>query len=56
MSYEIYGEGVDEFVVGLYCLKDFPEINLYINVDESKIIEVFLEDEWFNKNFLLSWK
>ena len=38
MSYEIYGDGVDEFVVGLYCLKDFPEINLYINVDESKIL------------------
>jgi len=45
MSDEIYGEGVDDFVVGIYNLKDFPEITLYINTEEGKIIEVFLDEE-----------
>jgi hypothetical protein len=45
MSDEIYGEGVDEFVVGIYTLRDFPQITLYINTEIGKVIEVFLDED-----------
>lgn len=47
MRSEIYGEcdSEEDFVIGIYTLIDFPEITLYINVEEGKIIEVFLDEE-----------
>ena len=44
MSDEIYGEGIEEFVVGVYTLKDFPEITVYINTEIGEIIDVFLDE------------
>lgn len=48
MKSEIYGEefeGEDDTVIGYYTLKDFPEVNLYIDTEEGKIIEVWLDEE-----------
>ncbi|MCM3387203.1 hypothetical protein M3649_03540 [Ureibacillus chungkukjangi] len=48
MKSEVYGdqyEGVDDTVVGYYTLVDFPEINLYIDTEEGKILEVWLSEE-----------
>ena len=44
MSDEIYGEGVEEFVVGVYTLIDFPEITVHINTEIGEIIDVFLDE------------
>lgn len=38
--------GYDEaLVVGLYSLIDFPEIHMYIDVDNDVIIDVWVEEE-----------
>ena len=46
MFSEMYDNETDnDFIVGIYRIKDFPNIILHINIEESKIIEVLLEDE-----------
>lgn len=35
----------DDFVVGIYKLADFPEINMYINMETEKIMEVWVDEE-----------
>lgn len=37
-----YEEVENDTVVGLYSLKDFPEVNMYIDMENNKVIEVFL--------------
>lgn len=46
MHSEVYGESDHEdIVVGLYSIIDFPEINLYIDTENGKILEVWLDEE-----------
>lgn len=46
MHSEVYGESDQEdVVVGLYTIIDFPEINLYIDTENGKILEVWLDEE-----------
>lgn len=42
-GYEVGYPEID--VVGLYCLRDFPEIQIYIDAAEGRILEVWLEDD-----------
>lgn len=35
----------DDRTVGLYTMKDFPEIRLYIDIENDKVLEVWLENE-----------
>ena len=38
--------GYDEvLVVGLYSLIDFPEINMYIDTENGRILEVWLDED-----------
>lgn len=41
LSYEVK----NDFTAGHYTIKDFPEVNLYINTEEGKIIKTWLEQE-----------
>lgn len=43
IPYELPEE--EDFAVGHYTLTDFPNINLYINVETGKFIEVWLDEE-----------
>jgi len=48
MYSEIYGEPESEegdTVVGYYSVIDFPEINMYIDVENNRILEVWLDVE-----------
>lgn len=48
---DCYGEdiGNNEIeVVGLYILKDFPNIRMYIDIDREEIIKVWLENDAYN--------
>lgn len=51
MLNEIQGLDYDEIpeeenkTIGYYTMIDFPEINLYIDVEEGKILEVWLSEE-----------
>lgn len=46
MYSEIYGESEEEDrVIGMYSIADFPEINLYIDTENGKILEAWLEDD-----------
>lgn len=40
-----YGEVEDDFAVGLYSLKSFPDVYMYINTETGKVLEVWLEDD-----------
>ena len=48
MYSEIYDDTVseeDDVVVGLYALKDIPQINMYIDMNRNKVLEVWTEYE-----------
>ena len=45
MSTEFYADdNMDEFVVGIYLIAEFPEVVLYINTETGRIIDVELMD------------
>lgn len=45
MYSEVYGESDEEDrVVGLYSIMDFPEINLYIDTESGRILEIWLDE------------
>lgn len=35
----------DNHVVGYYTLSDYPEVNLYIDMETNKVIDVWLDEE-----------
>lgn len=35
----------NDFAVGMYYMKDFPQIELHINIERNEIIEVWLQSE-----------
>lgn len=35
----------ENHVIGYYTLVDYPEVNLYINQETGKVIEVWLSEE-----------
>lgn len=46
MYSELFG-GVDEsddVVVGLYAIKDFPNIHMYIDMENQKIIDAWIDN------------
>lgn len=50
-----YKVGYDNInTVGLYRLKDIPEIAMYIDIDNFKILEVWVDDE-DNENDWNEW-
>lgn len=42
---EVYGEVEDDIALGLYSIKDFPEIRMYIDTENQKIIDAWLVEE-----------
>lgn len=40
-----YDDMVDDRAAGCYSLMSFPEINMYIDVENNKILEVWLEED-----------
>lgn len=44
MSYEVYGDSAKDFTVGVFRIHDFPNVVLYINYEENKIIEAYVGD------------
>lgn len=48
MYSEIIGEPYEienDYVVGIYSIKDFPEISVYIDTEKGKILDVWLDDD-----------
>lgn len=45
---EIYGflpKTKEDFAVGHYKLRGFPEVNMYIDMEDGKVIEVWLNEK-----------
>jgi hypothetical protein len=45
LSTELFGDDVEEFNVGIYRLKDFPEILVYVDTENAAIFDAFLNKE-----------